>query len=118
MLEFLVDKSNLCENDKIAVGVSGGADSMLLLWALLDLQKKKKFYLKVVNINHNIRGAESDRDSLFVKNFCEKKKIDYEIVSVQAKQTKEQPKRLLFCFVTEILDAESVMNGCGAGLDY
>lgn len=95
MLEYLVNKSNLSENDKIAVGVSGGADSMVLLWALLDLQKQVKFYLKVVNVNHNIRGEESDRDSEFVKKFCESKKIPYEIVSVEAKKLKTQEKLTL-----------------------
>lgn len=95
MLEFLVEKSNLKENDRIAVGVSGGADSMVLLWALLDLQKKVKFYLKVININHNIRGAESDRDSLFVEKFCKLKKIPYEIISVDAKNFKSQSKLTL-----------------------
>ena len=92
MLEFLLKGVKIDKNDRIAVGVSGGADSMLLLWSLYDLQKKGKFFMKVVNVNHNIRGEESDRDSLFVKDFCEKKNIPYEIVSVQAKKTKAEQK--------------------------
>lgn len=95
MLEYLVEKLNLQKNDRIAVGVSGGADSMVLLWSLLDLQKKVGFYLKVINVNHNLRGAESDRDSQFVASFCEKKKVPYEIVSVEVKKTKSQEKLTL-----------------------
>ena len=95
MIEHLVKDSGIKETDRIAVGVSGGADSMLLLWSLLDLQKKGKFYLKVINVNHNLRGEESDRDSLFVKTFCEKKKIPYEVVSVEVKKTKAQEKLTL-----------------------
>lgn len=95
MLEFLVENVNLKENDRIAVGVSGGADSMVLLWSLLDLQKKIKFFMKVVNVNHNLRGEESDRDSKFVAAFCEKKKIPYEVISVQVKKTKAQEKLTL-----------------------
>lgn len=95
MLEFLVENSNINEEDKIAVGVSGGADSMVLLCALLDLQKKIKFYLKVININHNIRGEESDRDSFFVKKFCEKKKIPFEMVSVKVLKEKKDKKLTL-----------------------
>ncbi len=95
MLEFLVENVNLKENDRIAVGVSGGADSMVLLWSLLDLQKKVKFFMKVVNVNHNLRGEESDRDSKFVAAFCEKKKIPYEVISVQVKKTKAQEKLTL-----------------------
>lgn len=95
MLEFLVKDVNLKENDRIAVGVSGGADSMVLLWSLLDLQKKVKFFMKVVNVNHNLRGEESERDSKFVATFCEKKKIPYEVISVQVKKTKAQEKLTL-----------------------
>lgn len=95
MLEYLVEKLNLQKDDRIAVGVSGGADSMVLLWSLLDLQKKVGFYLKVINVNHNLRGAESDRDSQFVASFCEKKKVPYEIVSVEVKKTKSQEKLTL-----------------------
>ena len=36
MLEYLIDDKFVSKEDKIAVGVSGGADSMVLLWALLD----------------------------------------------------------------------------------
>ena len=92
MLEFLVENANLNKDDNIAVGVSGGADSMVLLWALIDLQKKVKFKMKVINVNHGLRGEESDRDSLFVKEFCEKKKIPYEIVSVEVKKLKKESK--------------------------
>lgn len=95
MLEFLVKDVNLKESDRIAVGVSGGADSMLLLWSLFDLQKKVKFFMKVVNVNHNLRGQESERDSQFVASFCEKKKIPYEVISVQVKKTKAQEKLTL-----------------------
>lgn len=92
MLEYLINDDLVCDSDRVAVGVSGGADSMLLLWALLDKQKQAKFYLKVINVNHSIRGKESDEDSEFVKNFCEKKKIPYEIVIVDAKKFKEDEK--------------------------
>ena len=84
MLEYLIKDEIINKEDRIAVGVSGGADSMLLLWAILDKQKQLGFYFKVININHHIRGDESDRDSDFVRDFCEKKNIPYEIVDVNA----------------------------------
>jgi len=92
MLEYLIKDEIVSSDDRIAVGVSGGADSMLLLWALIDKQKQSKFYLKVINVNHGLRGEESDHDSEFVKNFCEKKKIPYEIVAVDAKKLKQEEK--------------------------
>ena len=86
MLEFLIDDSMVSKEDRIAVGVSGGADSMVLLWALLDKQKQVGFYLYVINVNHHIRGIESDRDSAFVEDFCKKKKIDYVVADVEQQQ--------------------------------
>ncbi len=95
MLEHLIEDSVISKDDRIAVGVSGGADSMVLLWALLDKQKQVGFYLKVVNVNHHLRGEESDSDTKFVKDFCEKKKIPCEIVDVDVKTLKVDKKLTL-----------------------
>lgn len=92
MLEFLIDDNMVSSSDGIAVGVSGGADSMLLLWALMDKQKQVGFDLEVINVNHHIRGEESDRDSAFVKKFCEKKKIPCAVFDVDAKSSKKENK--------------------------
>ena len=95
MLEFLIDDSMVSKEDRIAVGVSGGADSMVLLWALLDKQKQVGFYLYVINVNHHIRGIESDRDSAFVEDFCKKKKIDYVVADVDVLKLKSDEKYTL-----------------------
>ncbi len=92
MLEFLINDNLVSSSDGIAVGVSGGADSMLLLWALIDKQKQVGFDLEVINVNHHIRGEESDRDSAFVKEFCEKKNIPYVIFDVDALKAKKENK--------------------------
>lgn len=95
MFEDLIDEKFLNENDRIAVGVSGGADSMLLLWSVIEKQKKLGFYFKVIHVNHQLRGAASDNDSLFVENFCKKRKIDYEIVKIDVKKLKNDGKYTL-----------------------
>ena len=88
MFEYLIDDKLVCKDDRIAVGVSGGADSMLLLWGLIDKQKKVGFYFKVINVNHHIRGTSSDSDSRFVEEFCKKRKIDYILVDIDVKKHK------------------------------
>ncbi len=92
MLEYLIKDEFVCGADRIAVGVSGGADSMVLLWALLDKQKEVGFHLHVVNVNHHLRGKESDADTLFVEDFCKKKKIAYTIVDADVKGLKADKK--------------------------
>lgn len=93
MLEYLIGDDVVNKDDRIAVGVSGGADSMLLLWALLDKKRQIGFYLEVININHHIRGVESDRDSSFVEEFCKKHKIDYKIIDVDVLKLKKDEKK-------------------------
>lgn len=95
MLEYLIDDNIVDKNDRIAVGVSGGADSMILLWALMDKQKEKGFYFEVININHHIRGAEGDRDSIFVEEFCKGHKIDYKIIDIDVLKLKKDEKKSL-----------------------
>ncbi len=92
MFEFLIDDKFVSKDDRIAVGVSGGADSMLLLWGLIDKQKQIGFYFEVVNVNHHIRGKASDDDSKFVEDFCKKRKIDYKIIDVDVKKLKNDEK--------------------------
>lgn len=43
-------------NDTVLAAVSGGADSMLLLRALVDLRSQYKLNLAVIHINHSLRG--------------------------------------------------------------
>lgn len=92
MLEYLINDEMVCEADRIAVGVSGGADSMVLLWALIDKQKQIPFYFEVVNVNHHLRGEEGDGDSKFVEEFCKKRKIDYKVVDVDVLKLKKDEK--------------------------
>lgn len=62
--------------DRVICAVSGGADSMALLWAMYLLKEKLQIRLSVAHYNHGLRGAESDRDEEFVRQFCEGYGID------------------------------------------
>ncbi len=52
--------------DRVAVAVSGGADSVALLCLLGELRDELGIVLSVVHVNHKLRGAESDEDERFV----------------------------------------------------
>lgn len=56
--------------EKIAVAVSGGSDSMALVHLVLNCGIYDRNNVSVININHNIRGKNSEADSEFVRKFC------------------------------------------------
>ncbi len=54
------------------VAVSGGLDSMVLLHIMQSLRGGLSLVLRVVHVNHGLRGAESDADEALVAGFCER----------------------------------------------
>ncbi len=72
-----VERFGLLKNgDSVTVALSGGADSMSLLYALLSLKERLGITLSAAHLNHCIRGEEADRDEAFVKAQCEKLGIE------------------------------------------
>lgn len=72
--EFLktIENNNLIKNgDRVLVGLSGGADSVYLLRALLDIKEEHNLSISAAHINHGIRET-AKRDEDFVKDLCEK----------------------------------------------
>lgn len=65
----------LNDGDKVCVGVSGGADSMCLLHLLNVYKTELNITVSAAHINHCIRGAESDADEKFVRDFCAQNNI-------------------------------------------
>lgn len=59
------------QGDRIAVGVSGGADSVALLRFLAALRPQFGWDLVACHIHHGLRGAEADRDECFVRALAE-----------------------------------------------
>ena len=64
--------SMLQPGDKVTCAVSGGADSMALLWCLYLLRDSLCITLEAAHFNHGLRGEESDRDEAHVRAFCDR----------------------------------------------
>lgn len=58
------------ENKTIVVGLSGGADSVCLLYVLAALRKKLGLQLCAVHVHHGLRGVEADADEAYVRDIC------------------------------------------------
>lgn len=70
LVSFIRRYELLQSGDQVICGVSGGADSIALLFALYLLREKLEIQLSAAHFNHHLRGAESDRDEAFVRAFC------------------------------------------------
>lgn len=74
----------ICPGDGVVVGLSGGPDSVFLLYALHTLQARLGFTLRAVHVHHGIRGAEADRDEAFSAELCAKLAVPFQAVHVAA----------------------------------
>ncbi|MDP4219683.1 MAG: tRNA lysidine(34) synthetase TilS [Bacteroidota bacterium] len=78
-----ISRLGVKSTSSVLVATSGGVDSMSLAFILNDLRKKghlKK--LALIHINHGLRGKESDKDELLVKQFAGKLRVPIQIFSV------------------------------------
>ncbi len=75
---MFADFSKLNKNPTVVgVAVSGGKDSMALLYYAYKNRKALNLTPVCINIEHGIRGEQSKNDSLFVKDFCDSNGIPF-----------------------------------------
>ncbi len=105
----------LRKGDKVLVGVSGGADSVCLLRALLGLRKKLCIELVVGNVDHGLRGKESEKDSAFVKSLssawgleCMHKRINVKSGGRKDTSIEERAREKRYAFFSEA----ALKKGC------
>ncbi len=62
----------LMSKSRWVVGVSGGADSVLLLYAMRQLSERRelRWELHVAHLHHGLRGSEADADAKFVEDLA------------------------------------------------
>lgn len=75
--------------DTVVCAVSGGADSVALLFSLYLLQQKLQFTLEAAHFNHHLRGEESDRDEAFVRNLCDRYDVALHVGAAEVKPGKK-----------------------------
>lgn len=88
------------EGARLLVGVSGGADSVALLYALHEWARRHPLRLVVAHLNHGIRGRAADRDEEAVRRvartlnlpfICER--VDVPALAKRTKQSLEMAAR-------------------------
>ncbi len=56
--------------ERVAVALSGGADSVALLLALAAARQAEGLVLSAIHVHHGLRGAEADADARFVRELA------------------------------------------------
>jgi tRNA(Ile)-lysidine synthase len=67
----------------VVVGVSGGADSVCLLYVLKEYSRRVPFELTVVHVEHGLRGEESLEDARFTRELCHQMQVPFRLVHAQ-----------------------------------
>lgn len=80
----------LSRGDRVIVGISGGVDSVALLSVLNKLSRTYDISLVVAHLNHKLRGQESRRDEMFVKEMALELDLPCEIKSVAVREFKKK----------------------------
>lgn len=83
LLSFLRRYDMVSEGDHVVCALSGGADSVAMLFAFYLLKEKLGIQLSAAHFNHHLRGEESDRDEAFVRAFCDRYDIPLAVGSSQ-----------------------------------
>lgn len=78
------------QNMHITCALSGGADSVCLLYSLLYFQKKYKLEISAMHVQHHLRGEESLRDENFCRTLCQKLHVPLQVISIDVQAYQKQ----------------------------
>jgi tRNA(Ile)-lysidine synthase len=66
VLDNILANKLVSRGEKLVVAVSGGPDSVCLLYVLMELREELGIVLHVAHLNHQLRGRDSDADAAYV----------------------------------------------------
>jgi len=72
ILRYIRDYKLLAPGERVAIAISGGADSVALLRVLLELRQELGINVSVAHFHHKIRGSEADEDQQFVSSLAQR----------------------------------------------
>lgn len=89
LLRMIRQYDMIMPGDTVVCAVSGGADSVALLFAMYLLRDKLDIRLEAAHFNHHLRGEESDGDEAFVREFCGRYDIPLHVGSAEVRPGKK-----------------------------
>ena len=77
--EFITRHNMFPPGARVGIAVSGGADSVFLLEALRELAPRWNLHLRVVHVEHGIRGDASRTDAAFVQALAARHSLPFHL---------------------------------------
>lgn len=113
----------LSDGDTVTAGISGGADSVCLLFVLKELQQEMNLTILAVHVNHKIR-PEAGEDAAYVERLCSRLDVPFflieenveELAKEQGISTEEAGREVryqAFCRVLEEQASRALAAGKG-----
>ena len=75
ILKYISEEKLIQAGDAVLIGVSGGADSLALLYFLHCFRDRLDISVAAAHLNHSLRGEDADCDADFVAAFCRERNI-------------------------------------------
>jgi tRNA(Ile)-lysidine synthase len=88
------ENSLLTAGDRAAVAVSGGADSVALVWLLHELAVAAAWQLAgLVHVHHGLRGADADEDEAFCRALAARLGVPIDVTRVDVEARARATRR-------------------------
>ena len=103
---YIREKNLFSAEVKLLLGVSGGSDSIALLYLFSLLRSEIDITLLAVHINHQLRGEESEADAVLVRDICQKLGVPLIVRKINLTDKSEnQARQKRFEAFQQVLDA-------------
>ncbi|MCM1182253.1 MAG: tRNA lysidine(34) synthetase TilS [Roseburia sp.] len=79
VMAYVNEQHMFDEDDDVVAGVSGGADSVCLLFMLLEIRRVIPIRIHVVHVNHLLRAQAGD-DAAYVERLCRRLELPFTLV--------------------------------------
>ncbi|KPJ64594.1 hypothetical protein AMJ44_12515 [candidate division WOR-1 bacterium DG_54_3] len=91
-LDNIKEYKLLVPGDHVLIGVSGGVDSIALLYLLDSCKEELGITLRVAHLNHMVRKKDAEMDLRFVQNLAQDLKIPIKIESIDVQKIAKEQK--------------------------
>lgn len=91
VIRFIQSQSLIKNGDKILVALSGGPDSVFLLYFLKKFTKKFGIELAAFHLNHSLRKS-ADKDQKFCEKLCNELSVDFYTSTIDVRAFAKQNK--------------------------